>query len=92
MIEFLAGPIMPRERRYFIQMNTVICVVKGRRTICSVCQLPAITFNRTEGGGRLNVSDDVSAYTDSSKGTHTVTLEHLYINTVCYILIIHQDN
>lgn len=37
---------------------------------------PAITFNRTEGGGRLHVSNDVSAYADTSKCTHRVTLVH----------------
>lgn len=73
-------------------MNNVICVVKGQRTKCDVCQHPAITFNRTEGGGWLNVSDDVSmaVHTQIYACAHTVTLELLYMSRLFQILIIHK--
>lgn len=92
MIEFLTGPIMLCERWYFIQMNNVIFVVKGQRTKCDVCQHPAITLNRTKGGGWLNVSDDVSVHTQIHASVHTVTLQHLYIHTLRHMLIMHKDS
>ena len=73
-------------------MNNVVFVVKGQRTKCDVCQHPAIPFNRTKGGGRLNVSDDVSAHTQIHASVHIVTLEHLYTHALFHILIIHEDN
>lgn len=90
MIEFLKGPIMLCERQYIIQMNNIIFVVYAQRTICDVCQHPAITFNRTEAGGWLNVSDDAAVQTQIQASAHT--LEHLCIRTLCHIVIMHGDS
>lgn len=92
MIEFHTGPIMLCEHWYFIQMNNVIHVVKGQRTKWDVCQHPAITFNRSEERGWLNVSDDC-VHADSCRCTcsHTI-LQDSYISKRHYIPIIHKDN
>lgn len=78
MIEFLTGPIMLCEHWYFIQMNNIICVFKGQRTKCDVCQHPAITFNKTEGGGWV----DVSAYADSCKCAYVYSGTSLHAQTL----------
>lgn len=77
MIEFLTGPIMLCEQRYFIQMNNIICVVKGQRTKCDVCLHPAITFNRADGGegeGELSVRNEIAVHAGSCKCA--VTVQH----------------
>lgn len=79
MIEFLTGPIMLCEHWYFIQMNNVICVVKGQRTKSDVCQHPAIPFNRTGGGGggRANGTDVASVLAqDHGTPLHTHNGRH----------------
>lgn len=69
-------------------MNNVICVVKGQRTKCEVCQHPAITFNRTEAGGRLDVSGD--AYTQSRMCAYSYTRTPLHMQ-ICLIILYVSD-
>lgn len=73
-------------------MNNVIHVVKGQRIKWDVCQHPAITFNRSEERGWLNVSVDC-VHIDSCKSyAYTIFQKKLYISKSHCTPMVHKDN